>query len=63
MNEMHQKQYEPQYRAYLLHEEEDITNYTGLYKQVLLLTPVHICTSHVLSTNKYIIFLHSLCTL
>ena len=54
--------YEPHYRAYLLDEEEDTTKLVYI-NNLFLLTPVHIRTSHVLGTNKYIILPHSLCTL
>ena len=53
---------EVHYQAYLLHEEEGMTKLVYLNK-LIWQTPVHICTSHVLGTNKYIILPHSLCTL
>lgn len=52
--------YEPHYRAYLLDEEEAIK--LVYLNSLFLLTPVHIRTSHVLGTDKYIILPHSLCT-
>jgi len=55
--------YEPHYQAYYqLQEEEDNIKFVYVNK-LFLQTPVHICTSHVLGTNKFIILPHSLCTL
>ena len=45
----------------ILDEEEAIK--LVYINSLFLLTPVHIHTSHVLGTDKYIILPHSLCTL
>ena len=53
--------YEPHFRAYVLCEE-DVT--TVLYlTDLFIITPIHIHTSHILGSNKFVILPHALCTL
>ena len=50
---------EPHFRAYLLHEE-DVTAFLYL-TDVFVRTPVHICTSRSVGSNKFVILPHALC--
>ena len=54
--------YEPHYRAYVLHELEDGPTLVHL-THLFLNTPVHIRTSQVLGTRKFIVLPHALGTL
>ena len=54
--------FESHYRAYVLFEEEERTELVYL-DNLFVPTPVHIRTSRVLGSNKYIILPHLLCTL
>ena len=53
--------FESHYRAYVLFEEKEMTELVYL-NNLFVPTPVHIRTSRVLESNKYIILLHLLCT-
>lgn len=54
--------YKPHYRAYMLHELDDDSTIVHL-TDLFLNTPIHIRTSQVLGTCKFIILPHALGTL